>query len=150
VEAVIDKDYTASLLASSLSADVFIILTGVECVARDFGKPGQTPIRELDVAAARALLAEGQFPPGSMGPKIDAAARFVEAGAAGPDHARVPRRSLEGARARSWESGTFPAVILSAAKDRPRAHDAIARRTGVLRSHPSRAPLNPSSLRSSG
>ena len=80
VEAVIDKDYTASLLASSLSADVFIILTGVECVARDFGKPGQTPIRELDVAAARALLAEGQFPPGSMGPKIDAAAQFVEAG----------------------------------------------------------------------
>ena len=80
VEAVIDKDYTASLLASSLSADIFIILTGVECVARDFGKPGQTPIRELDVAAARALLAEGQFPPGSMGPKIDAAARFVEAG----------------------------------------------------------------------
>ena len=80
VEAVIDKDYTASLLATSLSADVVIILTGVECVARDFGKPGQAPIRDLDVAEARALLSEGQFPPGSMGPKIDAAARFIEAG----------------------------------------------------------------------
>ncbi len=80
VEAVIDKDYTASLLASSLSADVFIILTGVERVSRDFGKPTETALRELDVATARALLAEGQFPPGSMGPKIDAAARFVEAG----------------------------------------------------------------------
>jgi carbamate kinase len=80
VEAVIDKDYTASLLASSLSADVFIILTGVEQVARDFGKPTETPLSELDVATARALLAAGQFPPGSMGPKIDAAVRFVEAG----------------------------------------------------------------------
>lgn len=80
VEAVIDKDYTASVLASSLSADVFIILTGVEQVARDFGKPTETPLSELDVATARALLAAGQFPPGSMGPKIDAAVRFVEAG----------------------------------------------------------------------
>jgi len=80
VEAVIDKDYTASLLASSLSADVFIILTGVEQVARDFGKPTETPLSELDVATARALLAAGQFPPGSMGPKIDSAIRFVEAG----------------------------------------------------------------------
>lgn len=80
VEAVIDKDYTASLLASSLSADVFIILTGVEQVARDFGKPTETPLSELDVVTARALLAAGQFPPGSMGPKIDAAVRFVEAG----------------------------------------------------------------------
>lgn len=80
VEAVIDKDYTASLLASSLSADVFIILTGVEQVARDFGKPTERPLSELDVATARALLAAGQFPPGSMGPKIDSAIRFVEAG----------------------------------------------------------------------
>ena len=80
VEAVIDKDYTASMLAASLSADFLIILTGVECVSRDFGKPTQTPLRELDVAAARALLAQGQFPAGSMAPKIDAAARFVEAG----------------------------------------------------------------------
>jgi carbamate kinase len=80
VEAVIDKDYAASMLAASLSADLFVILTGVDRVVRDFGKPTETPIPRLDVAAARALLAEGQFPPGSMGPKIDAAIRFVEAG----------------------------------------------------------------------
>ena len=80
VEAVIDKDYTASLLATALSADVFIILTGVEQVARDFGKPTEKALSELDVATARALLAAGQFPPGSMGPKIDSAIRFVEAG----------------------------------------------------------------------
>jgi carbamate kinase len=80
VEAVIDKDYAASMLAASLSADVFVILTGVERVSRDFGKPTETPLPRLDLATARALLAQGQFPPGSMGPKIDAAIRFVEAG----------------------------------------------------------------------
>jgi carbamate kinase len=80
VEAVIDKDYAASMLAASLSADLFVILTGVERVSRDFGKPTETPLPRLDVVTARRLLAEGQFPPGSMGPKIDAAVRFVEAG----------------------------------------------------------------------
>jgi carbamate kinase len=80
VEAVIDKDYAASMLAAQLSADFFIILTGVERVARDFGKPGEVALPDLDVETARAMLAEGQFLPGSMGPKIDAAIRYVEAG----------------------------------------------------------------------
>jgi carbamate kinase len=80
VEAVIDKDYTASRMATSLSADLFIILTGVEKVSRDFGKPTESPISEMDASTARRLLSEGQFPPGSMGPKIDAAAGYIEAG----------------------------------------------------------------------
>ncbi len=80
VEAVIDKDYVASLLASSLSADLFIVLTGVARVYRDFGKPSQQALPSLTAVEARRLLAEGQFPKGSMGPKIDAAARFVESG----------------------------------------------------------------------
>ena len=80
VEAVIDKDYSASMLAATLSADLFIILTGVDRVARDFGKPTQEEIPQMDVVLARRLLAEGQFPPGSMGPKIDAAIRYIEAG----------------------------------------------------------------------
>ena len=80
VEAVIDKDYAAAMLASALSADLFVILTGVDRVSRDFGKPTETPLARLDVATARALLAEGQFPAGSMVPKIDAAIRFVESG----------------------------------------------------------------------
>jgi carbamate kinase len=80
VEAVIDKDYAASMLAASLSANLFIILTGVEQVSRDFGKPSQAALSEIDVPTAKRLLAEGQFPAGSMGPKIDAAIRFVEAG----------------------------------------------------------------------
>ena len=80
VEAVIDKDYAASMLAASLSADLFIILTGVDRVFRDFGKPSAHPLAVLPVSEAKRLLAEGQFPAGSMGPKIDAAVRFVEAG----------------------------------------------------------------------
>ncbi len=80
VEAVIDKDYVASLLASSLSADLFVVLTGVPRVFKDFGKPTQEALPAMTAAQARTWLAEGQFPKGSMGPKIDAAARFVEAG----------------------------------------------------------------------
>ena len=80
VEAVIDKDYAASMLASALQADLFIVLTGVERVFRDFGKPGQRALPEISVRTARELMAEGQFPAGSMAPKIDAAVRFIEAG----------------------------------------------------------------------
>jgi carbamate kinase len=80
VEAVIDKDYSAAMLAASLNADLFIVLTGVDRVFRDFGKETEEPIAELDVDLARELLAGGQFPPGSMGPKIDAAIRYIEAG----------------------------------------------------------------------
>jgi carbamate kinase len=80
VEAVIDKDYAASMLAAALQANLFIVLTGVERIARDFGKPTEQALPELDVKTARRLLAEGQFPPGSMGPKVDASIRFIEAG----------------------------------------------------------------------
>ena len=78
VEAVIDKDYTASLIASDLDADLFVILTGVDQVSVNFGRPGQKGIRTMDVAQARAHQADGQFPEGSMGPKIRAAVEFVE------------------------------------------------------------------------
>jgi carbamate kinase len=80
VEAVIDKDYVASMLAASLSADLFVVLTGVARVFKDFGKPTEAPLASLPVAEARRLFEQGQFPKGSMGPKIDAAIRFVEAG----------------------------------------------------------------------
>jgi carbamate kinase len=80
VEAVIDKDYAAAMLAASLAADIFIVLTGVEKVCRDFGKPGERALAELRLEEARELFAAGQFPKGSMGPKIDAAIQFLEAG----------------------------------------------------------------------
>ena len=80
VEAVIDKDRLASLLARSLGADTFVILTGVPKVALDFGKPTQRWVDRLTAAEAARHLAQGQFPAGSMGPKIEAALGFIEGG----------------------------------------------------------------------
>jgi carbamate kinase len=80
VEAVIDKDYAASLLAREVGVDLFIILTAVERVSLNFGQPDQREVSVLTVEEARKYLAEGQFPPGSMGPKIRAAIEYIEAG----------------------------------------------------------------------
>jgi carbamate kinase len=80
VEAVIDKDRLSSLLATQLQADLFIILTGVAKVALDFGRPAQRWVDRLTASEARRHLAEGQFPPGSMGPKIESALAFLDGG----------------------------------------------------------------------
>lgn len=79
IEAVIDKDYASALLAGELRADLFIILTSVNKVAIDFGKPSQRAVDHLTVAEAEKHLAAGQFPPGSMGPKVEASIQFVHA-----------------------------------------------------------------------
>ena len=78
--AVIDKDLASCLLAKNLKADLFIISTGVDKVAVDFKKPTQRELDRLTVAEAKKYLAEGQFPAGSMGPKIEAAVDFLEHG----------------------------------------------------------------------
>jgi carbamate kinase len=80
VEAVIDKDLTAERLAAAIGAEVLLILTDVEQVSLGFGTPGETPIRTARAAEVRAWLREGQFPGGSMGPKMEACAGFVENG----------------------------------------------------------------------
>jgi len=79
VEAVIDKDYTAGLVATELKADLFVILTGVDHVSIHYGRPDQKALRRLDTGEAEAHQAGGEFPEGSMGPKIRAAIDFVEA-----------------------------------------------------------------------
>lgn len=79
IEAVIDKDFASALVATELKADVFIILTGVPKVAVDFGKPTQKFLERITVAEAEKHLADGQFPSGSMGPKIESALQFVRA-----------------------------------------------------------------------
>lgn len=79
VNAVIDKDRAAALLAAELKADALVLVTGVDTVLLDFGKPTQ---RELNVATAdemRTHAQNGQFPAGSMGPKVEAAIDFVDA-----------------------------------------------------------------------
>jgi carbamate kinase len=80
VEAVIDKDHTSAILASQLEADVFVIATEVDRVCLDYGKPTQRPLDQITVDECRRYLQEGQFPPGSMGPKITAAIKFLERG----------------------------------------------------------------------
>ena len=80
VEAVIDKDYASSLIAREVKADLFIILTGTDKVYIDFGKPSQREAPVLPIAEAQDLLDQGQFPPGSMGPKIRAAIEYITAG----------------------------------------------------------------------
>jgi carbamate kinase len=79
IEAVIDKDFASALLAAELNADLFLILTGVAKVALDFGKPTQRSVDRMTIAEAEKHLTDGQFPPGSMGPKIEAAIQFVRA-----------------------------------------------------------------------
>ena len=80
VEAVIDKDHTSAILAQKLGADTFAIATDVEKVYLDYKKPTQRAVSEMTVADAKRYLAERQFPPGSMGPKINAAIVFLERG----------------------------------------------------------------------
>ena len=80
VEAVIDKDYVASLIAREVKVDLFIILTGIERVFLDFGTPQERPIETMTIAQAQEYLAQGQFPRGSMGPKIEAAIEYIKAG----------------------------------------------------------------------
>jgi carbamate kinase len=80
VEAVIDKDYAASLIAREVKADLFIILTEVPRVYLNFGKQNEKPIRTMTIAEAKKYNKEGHFPPGSMKPKINAAIEYIEDG----------------------------------------------------------------------
>ena len=78
--AVIDKDLTSAKMANVLGIEEMMILTAVSRVAINYGKPTQRDLAEVRLDELRRLHAEGQFPPGSMGPKIDAAIRFIEGG----------------------------------------------------------------------
>lgn len=85
VEAVVDKDLTAALLADRLDARLLVILTDVSHVSRDFGRPNSAPILRTTPDELRRLAVEGHFAPGSMLPKIEAVVRFV---------ARADRRAI--------------------------------------------------------
>ncbi len=80
VEAVVDKDLAAVVLAAAVKADRLVIVTAVDRVALNFGRPDQRALDTMTVAEARRFDQEGHFPPGSMGPKIRGAIRFVEQG----------------------------------------------------------------------
>ena len=99
VPAVIDKDLSASLLAESIEADMLLILTAVEKVAVHFGKPDQKGLDTMTVAEAEKYIADGEFAPGSMLPKVQAGIRFTESGpgrTALITHLQKAREALKG------------------------------------------------------
>lgn len=80
VNAVIDKDLASAKLAEEVGADIFLIATDVEGVFLNFGEPNQKLLRSITLKEASRYMKEGYFPPGSMGPKIDAAMQYIKGG----------------------------------------------------------------------
>jgi len=80
VDGVVDKDRSAAILARDIGAHELYILTAIEKVALNYKKPDQVNLDELTVSNAKKYLKEGQFPKGSMGPKIESAIQFIESG----------------------------------------------------------------------
>ncbi len=102
VEAVIDKDRASALLAASLDIPLLVLSTGVERVAVHFRQPDERWLDRIDATEAAGYLAEGEFPKGSMGPKVEAAIRFLRGG--GKEVLITTPASLE--RAIAGETGT--------------------------------------------
>ena len=80
VPAVIDKDFASAKVAELLDADMLVILTAVDRVAVNFGKPDQKAIKSMTIAEAEEYIKQGQFAPGSMLPKVQAASSFAKSG----------------------------------------------------------------------
>lgn len=80
VDAVIDKDLASAKLAIEVGVDIFLIATDVEGVFLSYGQPEQTLLRQLSLSDAARHLSRGRFPPGSMGPKVEAAVEFMQKG----------------------------------------------------------------------
>ena len=102
VDAVVDKDLVASILARQLDAEVLMILTDVDAVYRDWGTPEAAPVRRMNLAEADAMLAGGAVTADSMKPKLEAAAGFIRSGG----RRAVIARLSDGPAALRGETGT--------------------------------------------
>lgn len=80
VDAVVDKDRASAVLAHDIDAQTLLFLTNVECVYLNYKKDNERPLRIINITDARKHLDDGQFPPGNMGPKIEAATSFLDSG----------------------------------------------------------------------
>jgi carbamate kinase len=114
VEAVVDKDFTAAVLAQGLKADFLLLLTDVPNVELDYGTPAARALRDATVQQLRAL----SFPAGSMGPKVEAACRFAEAGGTA-----AIGRFLDAPGLLNGRVGT---IIRNAAPETPGSEDSVA------------------------
>ena len=121
VEAVIDKDLTAAVLARSLDSDVLVIATDVQNAILGYGTPDARPVGRVGLAEMEAIAAEGHFASGSMGPKVDAALRFVREGGT-----RSVITALE-----SISEAVDGAVGTVIERDTPAGHDARTTRTAT-------------------
>lgn len=115
VDAVIDKDLAAARVAAGIGAQALLLVTAVDEVYVNFGTPQARPVRVMDTGQAQRYLAEGQFPPGSMGPKITAAISFVRGG--GGSAVITSAAKMTAALAPGAAEGTriVPATVLSQA-----------------------------------
>lgn len=103
VDAVVDKDYTAELLATAMGASRLVVLTDVPGAALSFGRAGEQFMARMTVAEAREHLEKGEFAPGSMAPKVEACVEFVEAGG----EEAVIASTHEAAAALAGDAGTW-------------------------------------------
>lgn len=117
VDAVIDKDHAAERLASALEVDVLALVTAVPAVHVDHGTPQQGDLHELSVADAEQYLANGQFPAGSMGPKVAAGLRFLREGGTA---VAITSPALLAATIASTDGAPPPGTLITAVP-RPRA-----------------------------
>ena len=95
LEAVIDKDFAAAKLAEIIEADVLLILTAVDTVKINYGQPNEQAIDQMSLDQARQYIAEGQFAPGSMLPKVEASIKFVSTGNGRQAIITTPEGALE-------------------------------------------------------
>ena len=103
VAAVIDKDFAAELLAEQMNADVLMILTEVEKVAINWGKPDQQDLSHMSLSEAARYVDEGHFAPGSMLPKVQACMKFVRAN---PDKRAIITSLNKAVEALNGDTGT--------------------------------------------
>ena len=95
LEAVIDKDFAAAKLAEIIEADVLLILTAVDTVKINYGQSNEQAIDQMSLDQARQYIAEGQFAPGSMLPKVEASIKFVSIGNGRQAIITTPEGALE-------------------------------------------------------
>jgi carbamate kinase len=118
MEAVVDKDRASALLAGEIGADLFVILTPEERVCLNYGKKNQRPLDVVTVKEAKKYMKEGHFPPGSMGPKMESALAYIQAGGpevliTDPEHLEAALEGKAGTRIVRTKSGTTRSSLSS-------------------------------------
>lgn len=101
VEAVVDKDFAAEKLAEAIDADVLLILTAVDQVTINYNTPHEIPLGRLPLVDAKNYIADGQFAPGSMLPKVEASMMFVRSGDARRSIITTPQRAYDAIKGRA-------------------------------------------------